>query len=190
MSDVTEKTDIENTSTQNQDGAKVEMTQEQLNQLINTKYAKGAEKAKNELLAELGVDNVDSIKSLIEERKQQEEASKTELEKLQEQLQAEKEEKERLANSLTETQKKAKLTSLALQNGIDDVEYLEFKYSKASQQEGFDEAKFIDEFKTTSVVKQTPRVDSTSNKDNEPTDLATRVQGLTAKQLEQLANSI
>lgn len=145
---------------------KVEMTQDELNTLINKKYASGAEKAKAELLTELGVENADILKQLLADKKAQDEANKTELEKLQEQLNALTSERDKLANNLTETQKKAKLNELALKNGIDDVEYFEYRYNKSSSLEGFDEAKFLEEFAT---KKAPPKTDSSSNNNDVPT---------------------
>ena len=49
----------ENTSTPT-DG-NVNISQEQLNDLINKKYAKGAEKAKADLLESLGIPDVDTL---------------------------------------------------------------------------------------------------------------------------------
>ena len=190
-----ENTENENTSTQNKnDGEvkKVDMTQEELNALINKKFASGAEKAKTELLNSLGVESEDTLKDLIEAKKQQEEANKTELEKLQEQLNALNSEKEKLYNDLTSTQKRAKLNEIALKNGIEDLEYLEFKYSKASQEEGFDETTFLEEFTSNSnVMKKTTKTDSSSNKNNEVNDFATQISNITSlKDLERIQRKL
>lgn len=185
----------ENTQTQNTnsgDVKKVEMTQDELNALINKKFAQGAEKSKAELLSELGVENADTLKQILDERKQQEEANKTELQKLQEQLDALNSEKEKLYNDLTSTQKKAKLNEIALKNGIDDVEYLEFKYSKASKDEGFDEAKFLEEFKSNNnVMKKPPKTDSSSNNNDSANDFASKIASVTSlKELQKLQSQL
>lgn len=173
MSDTLDTNNVVDEVTTTQDNVgevkKVEMTQDELNSLINKKYGQGAEKSKAELLSSLGVESLDSLKEIIEAKKQQDEASKSELEKMQEKLDAMQSERDNLLKQFEETQKKNKISQLALQNGIEDVDYLEYKYNKASSQEGFDESKFIEEFKGTSqsALKQTPKVDTSSNKQNE-----------------------
>ena len=172
MSDTLDTKNVvdENTSTP-KDGEvkKVEMTQEQLDNLINKKYATGAEKAKAELLNELGVENVDTLKEVLDAKKQQDEANKSELEKLQEQLQTINSEKESLANQYETFKKKAEIERLAFKNGIDDVEYFEFKYNKASSNENFNADEFINEFKGAgNGIKKAPQTDKTPNNDKAP----------------------
>ena len=172
MSDETSQNGNENTQTQNTNSGndtQVTMSQEQLNNLINGKFAKGAEKAKTDLLNELGIDNVDTLKEVLEKQKAQEEANKSELEKLQEQLEAEKVERERLANSLSKTTKQAKLNKIAAENGIEDVDYLEYQYDKNSTNEGFDEKAFIEGFVTKN--KKSVNVDNSSNQNNDANKL-------------------
>lgn len=188
MSDETSQNGQENTSTQTGgEVKKVELTQEELNALINKKYASGAEKAKTELLNSLGVENVDTLKEVLEKQKAQEEANKTELEKLQEQLEAERVEKEKLANSLTQTTKQAKLNKIAAEHGIEDVDYLEYQYDKQSKSEEFDVNKFIEGF--VSKNKKPPNVDNTSNRQQQQS-LEESVKGKTLKELEALANAL
>lgn len=188
-----QKTDSENTSTQQNEGNQdVTMSQDKLNNLINGKYAKGAESATKELLTGLGVDSVDDIKNLIEAKKTADEANKSELEKLQEQLANANTKNEELSTNLTSTKKSAKLNRLALENGIEDVEYLEFKYNKASQVEGFDEKVFINGLKESNAnaFKQPNKMDNSSNNNNKPTELKDKIKGLSMKQLKALQNSL
>lgn len=160
----------ENTDTQTsgeQTNTTVNMTQEQLNELINKKYAKGAEKAKAELLGELGIDSVDSLKSVIEQQKAQEEAQKTELQKVQEQLESIQKEKEALASIADKAKKKSEISSIAAQHGITDLEYFEFEYSKKSNSEDFDADTFIEGLKENKPYifgqAKKPKTDSSSN---------------------------
>ena len=172
----------ENTTTQYENvGNPVNMTQEQLNELINKKYAKGAEKAKSELLESLGVENVDSLKELIEAKKQQDEANKTELEKLSEQLNSIANEKQSLLEQMEQMKFKTEVSTLSAQNGIKDVEVFEVMYEKASKNEGFEKDKFINELKETRPYlfgDNTPnktKVDSTSNNKQDPNDRSTLI---------------
>lgn len=163
--------DNENTDTQNnksgEQNASINMTQDQLNELINKKYAKGAEKAKAELLETLGIDSVDNLKSLIEQQKAQEEAQKSELQKAQEQLEVIQKEKEALEKQANEAQRKSNIVSLAAQHGITDVDYFEFEYSKKSKGEDFNADSFIEGLKESKpyMFGQTkkPKTDNSSN---------------------------
>lgn len=187
---------IENTTAQdenvgNEAVSKVDLTQDQLNDLINKKYAKGAEKAKTELLESLGIESVDTLKEMIEAKKAQEEASKTELEKMQEQLQSIQAEKEALAKEAATAKTKAEINALSASNGIKDVEVFEMLYATASQGEGFDKDAFVNGLKETRPYLfgqvQTPKVDNTSNNKQKPLDFAQRVKNAkTQKELDAL----
>ena len=171
--------------------SKVEMTQDQLNDLINKKYAKGAEKAKTELLDSLGIESVDNLKAMIEAKKAQEEADKSELEKMQEQIQSIQAEKEALVKEAATARSKAEISSLSASNGIKDVEVFEMLYSTASQGEGFDKDAFVNGLKETRPYLfgqvATPRVDNTSNNQQNPLDFAQRVKNAkTQKELDAL----
>jgi hypothetical protein len=139
-----QSTENENTSTQTGgEVKKVELTQEDLNNLINSKYAKGAEKATKELLESLGIEDVDTLKNIVTTQKEAQEAEKTELQKMQEQLEALQNEKSTLEKTMTEAQKNAKINSLAAQHGIKEIDYFRYEFEKASGQEGFNEETFI-----------------------------------------------
>lgn len=189
MSDVTQNNGQENTSTQ-EDGKNV--NQELINKGVDIGFAKGAEKAKTELLSELGVENLDDIKAVLQAQKESEDAQKSELEKLQEQLNTLTEQNNNLTNNLTATQKKAKLNEMALKNGIEDVEYLEFKYNKATQSEDFNEATFLESFKSSGKgVTPTPPVDSSSNNNNDASNFDAQVSKVTSiQELQALQNKL
>ncbi len=162
-------------------GNPVNMTQDQLNELINKKYAKGAEKAKSDLLGSLGVDNIDSLKELIEAKKQQDEANKTELEKLSEQLNSTVAEKQSLLEQMEQMKFKTEVSTLSAQNGIKDVEVFEVMYEKASKNEGFEKDTFINQLKETrpylfgQETQTKPKVDNTSNNKQNPSDRSTQI---------------
>ena len=171
--------------------SKVEMTQDQLNDLINKKYAKGAEKAKTELLDSLGIESVDNLKAMIEAKKAQEEADKSELEKMQEQIQSIQAEKEALVKEAATARSKAEISSLSASNGVKDVEVFEMLYSSASQGEGFDKDAFVNGLRETRPYLfgqvATPKVDNTSNNKQNPLDFAQRVKNAkTQKELDAL----
>lgn len=189
MSDTTITDGQENTSAQN-DGKNV--NQELINKGVDIGFAKGAEKAKHELLSELGVENLDDIKNVLKAQKESEDAQKSELEKLQEQLNTLTEQNNSLNSNLSATQKKAKLNEMAFKNGIEDVEYLEFKYNKASQSEGFDEATFLDGFKATgNGVTPPPTVDNSSNNNNDANDFNSQVSKVTSiEELQRIQNKL
>ena len=61
------------------DETTVTMTQAKLDDLINGKFKKGAEKATTDLLATLGAENIESVKAILDKQKETEDANKTEL---------------------------------------------------------------------------------------------------------------
>jgi hypothetical protein len=182
----------ENTSTQTEGQTNVTMTQEDLNTLINAKFAKGAEKSKNELLSSLGIDSVDSLKELVDAKKTADEASKTELEKMTEQLDSLRADNEKLTTQQQAAQKKAAISGLAAANGVADVEYFEYEYSRAAKTEGFNADEFVNGLRDAKpyVFGQSvtpPRTDSSSNGGQQPADFSGRVKAAkTKKELDAL----
>jgi len=188
MDNVTnQNTDNENTPAQTSNGGneQVNMTQEQLNELINKKYAKGAEKAKSELLESLGIDSVDTLKSTIQAQRDAEENQKTELQKMQERLEALEKEKSTLAKDAEMAKTKAEVNALSAQNGIKDIEVFEMLYKNASSGEGFEKDKFINELKETRPFLfgevQKPKTDNSSNTKQNPLNFAERVKNAKTK---------
>ncbi len=167
--------------------SQVTMSQEKLDSLINGKFAKGAEKATNELLASLGVENIDSLKSIITTQKEQEEASKSDLEKAQETINKLTEDLNISTSSMQKMQEANELSSLALQNGVQDVDYFKFAYENAKNSEGFKLDEFMEKLKTDKpfvfnpTVIPTPKVDQSPNNGN-PADFAERVKKATTKE--------
>jgi len=185
------KQNSEQEQTQAQETRNVEMSQEALNALIDKKYAKGAEKAKADLLESLGLDSVESLQSMVNKSKEAEEANKTEVQKLQEQLEALNAEKENYAKEALKATTKAQVSSLSAQNGIQDVEVFEMLYTNASQAEGFNQEEFINKLKETKAYlfgkQSAPKTDTSSNRENAPTDLQSRIKNAkTRKELDAL----
>lgn len=149
---------------------KVELEQEKLDALINKGYAKGAEKAQSQLLAELGVDSLDSVKEVLKAKAEAEEAQKTELEKLHEQLEAAKVEAENAKKEREQTLESLQIQSLANESGVNDIEYFKFMRDQAKASEGFNDAEFLESLKETKPFlfnnnqMAKPKIDSSSNK--------------------------
>ena len=202
MSDATKKAGEEQTTAQKsgnepstQDAKqeeKITLSQEELNALINKKYAKGAEKAKNELLGELGVKDADELKQIIEAKKQQEEASKSELEKIQEQLEAERIAKADLEKDLNATKKQASLSAMAAKHGIKELEYFDVVLSKEQNKEDFDEAAFIEKLKTEKpfIFGVAPKVDNSPNTTDEPKSLKDKLGTMSFEELKKLQKTL
>ena len=180
----------ENTSTPT-DG-NVNISQEQLNDLINKKYAKGAEKAKADLLESLGIPDVDTLKSVLDKHKEYEEASKSELEKAQEQLATLNAEKEKLAQDLEAKNKQATLNAIAVKHGVKELDYFALELSKVQNGEDYNEEQFIETLKQSKpfVFGQSVNTDNSSNSGGQAKTLADKVQGLSFEELRKLQNSI
>ena len=125
------------------DETKVTISQEKLDSLISEKFKKGAEKANTDLLEALGVDSIDTAKAILKEKADADEASKSELEKANETITTLNSTLEDLQGKLSQKDKDSKITSLAAEHGIKEVDYFKFEYEKASKTEGFDESAFI-----------------------------------------------
>ena len=154
------------------DDIKVDITQDRLNKLINEKYAKGAEKAKSELLESLGVGSVDDLKSTLSKIKEFEESQKTESQKQLEALEAKDKELAGLKAEIEAMKSKAEISNIANKFGFVDEEYLGFEYNKAKTVEDFSIDSWIETlkeskpflFKESQTVKQTVKTDMSANK--------------------------
>lgn len=131
------------------DETTVSISQEKLNSLINEKFKKGAEKSKAELLSSLGVESEDELKSIIEARKQAEEANKTELQKLQEQLESKDKAYSELEQRLNAKTVDTEVQDIIMQNGIDPkmAKYVKIDYLEAKKGEDFELDKFVESLK-------------------------------------------
>jgi len=152
--------------------ATVTLSQDKLDSLINDKFKKGAEKANAKILEELGVDNLDALKEIVQAKSDAEEAQKTELQKAQDAAEAAKLVNDELINRTQKLENENKVNLLAVKHGIKDAEYLGFKYNKAQSAEDFNEEAFIEEFKKGQPTV-TVTTDKTPNNSNTPgtTDL-------------------
>ena len=170
----------------------VKMTQEELNTLINKKYAKGAEKAKSELLAELGIDNIDVLKTSLSKQKELDEANKSELQKVQEQLKSLQDAKDKLEAEANKLKSQAVINNLALKHGIKETDVFEILYAKESSREDFDAESFIEGLKVAKpyVFGTSVKTDSTSSNKAEPKSFQDQIRGLSLKELEKIAKNL
>ncbi len=176
--------------------AKVTLTQADLDNLINSKFAKGAEKATKTLLESLGVESVDTIKSMMDKQKELEEANKSELQKALDVMKAKEDELLNTKKELDAFKIKTAVSNIALQYGITDLDYLEYQYNRQSSSEGFSVDSFINGLKENKsslfndVQKPTVKTD-TSNKQGDPRSFEERVkQCRTPKELDALYKEI
>ena len=121
----------------------VQMSQSDLDALIDKKYAKGAEKANSKLLEDLGVTNVDDLKTIVTTYKEAEEKNKSDLDKANDTINTLNGTITELTNKLGQSQTESKINKLAVDNGITEVDYFKYEYEKASKKEDFEEAKFV-----------------------------------------------
>ena len=155
-------------------------------------FAKASEKATTKILDSLGVESVDDIKALMEEKQQLEDAKKTEQERLEEQLQQLKAEKEKMETEATKAQLKSEINSLAAKNGIKDVEYFEYQYLRNVGKEDFDADTFVEglrESNSQMFGANPPKTDTSSNK-NEQTDFKDKLKGLSFNELVKLQSQV
>jgi hypothetical protein len=176
--------------------AKVTLTQADLDNLINSKFAKGAEKATKTLLESLGVESVDTIKSMMDKQKELEEANKSELQKALDVMKAKEDELLNTKKELDAFKIKTAVSNIAIQYGITDLDYLEYQYNRQSSSEGFSVDSFINGLKENKsslfndVQKPTVKTD-TSNKQGDPRSFEERVkQCRTPKELDALYKEI
>lgn len=165
----------------------VTMSQDDLNHLINGKFKKGADRATSELLAGLGVESVESLREIIEAKREAEDLAKTEVEKLTEQLATLNTEKLELVSSQAQAAKQAALNRLAVENGVTELDYFSFEYASKSQLEDFNVEEFINDLKSEKPFvfgqKQVAvKTDSSSNGGSQPSNFSDRVKLARTKQ--------
>ena len=127
----------ENTSAQKKSDEVVTMSQADFDTLVGRRMAKASKEATNELLSELGVESADTLKELLEQKRLQDEQSKTELEKATELNQSLQNQLEELNTQLQKTKEDNEIQSLANKHGIKEIDYFKFELSRAEKTEDF-----------------------------------------------------
>jgi len=131
----------------------VTMTQAAFDAKFNESFGKGAAKGGNtattELLASIGVDDIDVLKSIVTTHQENQEADKTELQKMQDLLEAERLISTTLEGKLNANIADTEIQTLALANGInpDKMKYFKMDYAEAKNVEGFNVDTFISALK-------------------------------------------
>ncbi len=161
------KTDSQTTTDSKGSETQVTISQEKLDSLINEKFKKGAEKANAQLLETLGVESIDDVKNIIKAKNDADEASKTELQKAQDANEALKLVNEDLLSKGEKLKEKNRISMLASDNKVKDVEYFEFKYSQAKASNDFNEDTFIESFNKGNPTVA-PNTDTSSNNGDNP----------------------
>jgi len=167
MADEAPKTEmVETPKTENE----VVISQSKLDKLIDKGFSKGANRAKTELAEQLGVDSIEQARELINAKRENDEANKSDLDKAAELIQA-------LNSTIDglESNNKMMVADMAVQkvvteNGIKDADYFKHLLAQASATEDFDQSAFIDQLKGDKPYlfsggeTQPKKVDATSNR--------------------------
>ena len=166
MPDVDKTVEVETPKTENE----VVISQSKLDKLIDKGFSKGANRAKTELAEQLGVDSIEQARELINAKRENDEANKSDLDKAAELIQA-------LNSTIDglESNNKMMVADMAVQkvvteNGIKDADYFKHLLAQASATEDFDQSAFIDQLKGDKPYlfsggeTQPKKVDATSNR--------------------------
>ena len=167
MADEAPKTEmVETPKTENE----VVISQSKLDKLIDKGFSKGANRAKTELAEQLGVDSIEQARELINAKRENDEANKSDLDKAAELIQA-------LNSTIDglESNNKMMVADMAVQkvvteNGIKDADYFKHLLAQASATDDFDQSTFIDQLKGDKPYlfsggeTQPKKVDATSNR--------------------------
>lgn len=103
-------------------GKKGEFTQSDLNKAAGRARDEGRKVGSQELLSELGVDSPDTLRQIIQERQEAEEAKRTEAEKMQKQFEKEQKRASQLEEQLSTTLTKAQQVALQSQARLQALE--------------------------------------------------------------------
>ena len=97
---------------------KVEMTQAEFDAKFNSSFGKGATKATADMLEDLGVDDMDSLKAILKAKNDADEASKTELQKAKDALEASELINKDLVSKGEKLEEKNRISKLASDNKV------------------------------------------------------------------------
>ena len=166
MPDVDTTETVETPKTENE----VVISQSKLDSLIDKGFSKGANRAKNELAEQLGVDSIEQARELINAKRDADDANKSDMDKAAELINTLNSTIEGLESNNKAIQADMAVQKVVAENGIKDADYFKHLLAQASVSEDFDEASFIDQLKGDKPYLfsggeiQPKRVDATSNK--------------------------
>jgi plasmid maintenance system antidote protein VapI len=157
---------VETPKTENE----VVLSQSKLDKLIDKGFSKGANRAKSELAEQLGVDSIEQARELINAKRENDEANKSDLDKAAELITTLNSTIKGLEANNNEIMADMAVQKVVSDNGIKDADYFKHLLAQASAGEDFDQSTFIEQLKGDKPYlfkggdTQPKRVDSTSNR--------------------------
>ena len=166
MADEHQTEEVETPKTENE----VVISQSKLDGLIDKGFSKGANRAKNELAEQLGVDSIEQARELINAKRETDEANKSDMDKAAELINTLNSTIEGLEANNKMIQSDMAVQKVVSENGINDADYFKHLLSQASGNEDFEQEAFINQLKGDKPYlfsggdTQPKRVDATSNR--------------------------
>ncbi len=157
---------VETPKTENE----VVLSQSKLDKLIDKGFSKGANRAKSELAEQLGVDSIEQARELINAKRENDEANKSDLDKAAELITTLNSTIKGLEANNNEIKADMAVQKVVSDNGIKDADYFKHLLAQASAGEDFDQSTFIEQLKGDKPYlfsggeTQPKRVDATSNR--------------------------
>lgn len=147
--------------------------QKYIDQGVDIGFAKGAKKANEDMLKDLGYDTLDSAKSAISGFKESEDNGKTEIDKLMDKINGLTESFDKMGKENLKLKEHGDILELATKNGVKELDFFEFDYNNAKKEESFDVDKYMEGLKEKKPFlfgeKETP----SNRPDNSPSPLQT-----------------
>ena len=166
MPDVDKTVEVETPKTENE----VVLSQSKLDKLIDKGFSKGANRAKTELAEQLGVDSIEQARELINAKRENDEANKSDLDKAAELINTLNGTIKGLEANNNEIKADMAVQKVVSENGIKDADYFKHLLAQASAVDDFDQSAFIEQLKGDKPYlfsggdTQPKRVDATSNR--------------------------
>jgi hypothetical protein len=157
---------VETPKTENE----VVISQSKLDNLIDKGFSKGANRAKSELAEQLGVDSIEQARELINAKRENDEANKSDLDKAAELINTLNGTIKGLEANNNEIKADMAVQKVVSDNGIKDADYFKHLLAQASAGDDFDQSTFIEQLKGDKPYLfsggevQPKRVDATSNR--------------------------
>jgi len=157
---------VETPKTENE----VVISQSKLDSLIDKGFSKGANRAKNELAEQLGVDSIEQARELINAKRDADDANKSDMDKAAELINTLNSTIEGLESNNKAIQADMAVQKVVAENGINDADYFKHLLSQVSGNEDFEQDAFINQLKGDKPYLfsggevQPKKVDATSNR--------------------------
>jgi predicted RecB family endonuclease len=173
----------------------VVLSQSKLDKLIDKGFSKGANRAKSELAEQLGVDSIEQARELINAKRENDEANKSDLDKAAELINTLNSTIKGLEANNNEIKADMAVQKVVSENGIKDADYFKHLLATASADDGFEQDAFIEQLKGDKPYLfsggevQPKKVDATSNRAS--LDVGERISNATSMaELYKLQNEI